>query len=88
MITVGTSETGEIIGRDEAPFVIVRQWARIESEISIAKLKRYSGLSNRFIEFSVNCRIFTWKSTKRPVEKKIPSKDRFFCQHKETCCAL
>ena len=33
----GLSVTGGIIGRDEEPFIIVRQWAGMESMIVITK---------------------------------------------------
>ena len=37
IMMVGTSEVGEIIGRDEESFIIVRQWAGMESMILITK---------------------------------------------------
>ena len=49
---LGASKTGEIIGRDEESFIIVRQWAGMESMMLITK-KLCSGLSSRFVNLNV-----------------------------------
>ena len=70
---VGTSETGEIIGRDEESFIIVRQWAGMESMMLIAK-KNCSGLSSRFVKLNVVVLLHESKAHifNRPKEKKDP----------------
>ena len=83
----GLSGTGEIIGRDEEPFIIVRQWAGMESmnyQILITKTL-WSGLSNRFVKLNIVVSLHKSKSpiSNRPMEKKIPSKDRFFVDTKK-----
>ena len=67
---VGTSETGEIIGRDEESFIIVRQLAGIESMLLIPK-NLCSGLSGRFVKLNVVLLSHESKSRifNRPMEK-------------------
>ena len=77
MVMVGTSETGKIIGKNEASFITVRQWAGMESMILITK-KLCSGLSSRFIKLNavllpeIKSPIF-----KRPMEKRSLLKTDF-----------
>ena len=67
---VGTSQIGEIIGRDEESFITVRQWAGMESMILITK-QLCSGLNSRFVKLNVVLLSHESKSAifKRPMEK-------------------
>ena len=86
---LGASKTGEIIGRDEESFIIVRQWAGVEPMMLITK-KLCSGLSSRFVKLNVVVLVHESKSPifNRPREKRSFHKTDFFCQHKETCCSI
>ena len=76
---VGTSETGEIIGRDEESFIIVRQWAGMESMTLITKKKLCSGLSSRVVKLNVVVLSHESKSPifNRPMEKRSFPKTDF-----------
>ena len=84
MMIVGSYGTGEIIGKDEETFIILRQWAGMQSMILITK-KLGSGLSNRFVKLNIVVLLHESKSPvfNRLLEKNILSKDRFFVNTKK-----
>ena len=72
------SKTGEITGRDEESFIIVRQWAGMESMMLITK-KLCSGLSSRFVKLNVVVLLHKSKSPifNSPMEKRSLLKTDF-----------
>ena len=71
IMILGTPENGESLGRDEESFIIVRQWAGMESMILITK-KLCSGLSSRFVKLNVGVLSHESKSAilNRPMERR------------------
>ena len=76
---LGASKTGEIIGRDEESFIILRQWAGMESMVLITK-KLCSEFSSRLVKLNVVVVVMHESKSpifNRPMEKRSLLKTDF-----------